>query len=68
MKDDEDFILGGTIGPDIPNIVIFDRATGNEICCQSRSDKNKSIETTFRIEYEARNYAHGKRGPVYAGY
>ena len=60
MRDDENFILGGTIGPELPNIVITDRATGNEICCRSRIDRNKSIETAFRIEHEARNYAYGK--------
>ena len=36
VRDEENYILGGTIGSDLPNIVITDRVTGNEISCQSR--------------------------------
>ena len=43
------FLIGGTIGATLPKIVITDRATGNQICSMSRSDKTKPIKTTFRV-------------------
>ena len=42
-RDEEGFLLGGTIGPDLSQIVIVDRETGNQICAELREDSTKSI-------------------------
>ena len=65
-RDDEGFLLGGTIGPDLTQIVIVDRETGNQICAELREDNTKSIQTTFRIEREAFTWGFGRRAPIYA--
>ena len=65
-RDEEGFLLGGTIGQDLSQIVIVDRETSNQICAELRVDSTKSIQTTFRIEHEAFTWGFGRRAPIYA--